>query len=142
MDVLWTLGDGRLTHEGLPEPLTGSYIQQPYPPFWWYVQGTRLITEDLPNRIDLYMSYPYPPFWWYLDTTINKLKNSGLPSVSKMGAFCNCANLQTATIPKNVKYIGDFAFNDTGLTEVTIASDCTYKDTSFPDNCTINTYPD
>ena len=136
--ITWHVINGKLTNDYLPEPLT-AVMTEPYPLFWWYVNDNKLVTELLPNPLTYYMMSPYPPFWWYVDN--NKLKNINLPPVPKMGAFSNCTNLKRATISKNVKYIGDFTFADTDITEVTIASDCSYKDTSFPDGCTINFYP-
>lgn len=56
------------------------------------------------------------------------------------GAFCYASNLKTVKIPKSVKYIGETAFRHTALTEVTIAADCKYYPTSFPDGCKINFY--
>ena len=56
------------------------------------------------------------------------------------GAFCYASNLETVKIPKSVKYIGETAFRHTALTEVTIAADCEYYPTSFPDGCKINFY--
>ena len=56
------------------------------------------------------------------------------------GAFCYASNLKTVKIPKSVKYIGETAFRHTALTEVTIAADCEYYPTSFPDGCKINFY--
>lgn len=56
------------------------------------------------------------------------------------GAFCYASNLETVKIPKSVKYIGETAFRHTALTEVTIASDCVYYPTSFPDGCSVNYY--
>ena len=47
----WHVTDNRLTHNDLPEPLTGSYIQAPYPPFWWYVENGRLTHAGLPEKI-------------------------------------------------------------------------------------------
>lgn len=44
----WIVEDNRLTNIDLPEPLTGNYIQAPYPPFWWYVENSRLKTPGLP----------------------------------------------------------------------------------------------
>lgn len=56
------------------------------------------------------------------------------------GAFCYASNLETVKIPKSVKYIGETAFRHTALTEVTIAADCKYYPTSFPEGCKINFY--
>lgn len=50
---IWYVQDGRLTHDFLSEPLTGNYIQPPYPPFWWYVENGRLTHAGLPERINL-----------------------------------------------------------------------------------------
>ena len=49
-------------------------------------------------------------------------------------------NLTSVKIPESVKYIDYLSFYDTGLTEVTIANDCVYQDSSFPAGCTINYY--
>lgn len=56
------------------------------------------------------------------------------------GAFCYASNLRTMKIPKSVKYIGETAFRHTTLTEVTIATDCVFYPTSFPEGCKINFY--
>ena len=49
---MWYVHNGRLIHGNLPEPLTGNYIQPPYPPFWWYVSNGRLTHKGLPTPID------------------------------------------------------------------------------------------
>ena len=61
-------------------------------------------------------------------------------SIYRLGAFCNARMLAMVTIPESVKYIGRFAFRNTQLQSVKIASDCVYFDTSFPDGCVIETY--
>lgn len=109
MAVVWHNIDNRLTHEYLPYPIMGTLMQDPYPPFWWYVEDSKLKNRFLGDRI-------------------------------YHGAFCNCTELKTAEIPASVKYIGDYAFYNTALTAVTIASDCEYSNTSFPPRCTINFY--
>lgn len=105
----WIVEDNRLTNIDLPEPLTGNYIQAPYPPFWWYVENGRLT-------------------------------HAGLPEKTLVGAFLGCTKLQMVEIPRSVKHIGEFAFYNTGLTNVTIANDCQYFPTSFPPNCVVNFY--
>lgn len=44
----WHVTDNKLTHDDLPEPLTGNYIQPPYPPFWWYANDGNLTHDGLP----------------------------------------------------------------------------------------------
>lgn len=56
------------------------------------------------------------------------------------GAFCWAMNLEKVVIPESCKYIGITAFRHTKLKEVTIAKDCVYFDTSFPDGCEIKFY--
>ena len=56
------------------------------------------------------------------------------------GAFCHASNLRAMKIPRSVKYIGETAFTHTTLTEVTIAADCVFYPTSFPEGCKINFY--
>lgn len=71
-----------------------------------------------------------------------KLQNSDAPQVQPIGAFNNCSNLTVVYIPPSVKKIGKYAFHNTALTGVMIAQDCEYYDTSFPDGCAVNFYPD
>lgn len=49
---LWTSDGSRLTHNDLPAPLTGEYMQRPFPPFIWYVENGRLTHVRLPSPID------------------------------------------------------------------------------------------
>jgi hypothetical protein len=58
----------------------------------------------------------------------------------KMGAFIDAYELKHINIPPSVKSIGEFTFKNTQLASVTIAKDCKYYPTSFPDDCTINFY--
>lgn len=106
---VWYVRDGRLVRDTLPEPLTGNYIQAPYPPFWWYVENGRLT-------------------------------HAGLPEKTLVGAFLGCTNLRRVVIPRSVRYIGEYTFRNTQITQVTINSNCTYSDTSFPENCTVDFY--
>lgn len=69
-----------------------------------------------------------------------KLINSSLPDIPVLGAFCNARNLTKIEIPATVKKIGRYAFTNTLLSEVTIASDCDYYDTSFPAGCVVRFY--
>lgn len=108
---------------------------------WTLDENDILTNENLPNPID--WQPPYPAGMWVLDDN-DILTNSMLPEalIDYQGAFNKCAHLVEVTIPKTVKSIGEWSFRETALTSVTIASDCTYYDTSFPENCVINFYPD
>lgn len=88
------------------------------------------------------MRKPYPKALWRIDSLINNSYpyHELLPEVPLLGAFANAVNLKTVRIPETVKTIGRYAFRNTQLTSVTIASDCEYYDTSFPDGCIINFY--
>lgn len=108
---------------------------------WNLDENDILKNQYLPTPID--WSPPYPPSVWTLNED-DILTNALLPEVliDYQGAFNKCAHLVEVTIPKTVKSIGKWSFRETALTSVTIASDCTYYDTSFPENCVINFYPD
>lgn len=70
----------------------------------------------------------------------NKLVNSDLPDTIPIGAFSDCTSLTEITIPESVKYIGPYAFYNTKLKKIKIASSCKYYDTSFPKDCEIEYY--
>ena len=72
--------------------------------------------------------------------TDNGLVNALIPQTKYVGAFADCASLRRVSIPPTVKKIGNHAFSGTALSDVTIASDCEYAPTSFPEGCIINFY--
>jgi len=92
------------------------------------ISGTYII-----DRLDI---YEYSS-WRIIN---GKLQNIDVPNIKPIGAFYNCRGLVTVYIPPTVKKIGPYAFYNTQLSQVQIASDCEYYDTSFPENCTIEYY--
>ena len=97
------------------------------------------IAGKLPKQLEWARPYPYGK--WYRDSG-GELKTRGLPNVlvDTQGAFNECPNLIYVKIPESVKRIGRYAFRDTNLKSVKIASDCTYYPTSFPIGCKIYFY--
>ena len=81
-------------------------------------------------------------FVWYTDFNTFGLPRCAVNLLETYvpTAFRGYENLTKIKIPESVKYIDYYAFYDTGLTEVTIAQDCVYQDSSFPAGCTINYY--
>ena len=141
----WTMtGDGARARDAsdidIPE------YQVPIPLAAWRIeQGVNnglpfnKLTKDIPE----YQSPP-PLSAWRIEQGIN----NGFPLNKLMGehvdfgAFSNAHNLRHVSIPKSCKKIGRYAFRNTQLSSVTIARDCVYYNTSFPDGCVVNFYPD
>ena len=48
---IWGVENDRLTHDDLAQPITGTLMQDPYPPFWWYVADDRLQNRFLPEPL-------------------------------------------------------------------------------------------
>jgi hypothetical protein len=108
----------------------------------WYIYNNN-INVDCVKPI-LFFRNPLPISAWRIQENQNNgfpYRGSFLP-IEEMGAFANAKKLKRVSIPKTVKKIGKFAFRNTQLTSVTIARDCTYYDTSFPEGCVVNFYPD
>ena len=119
------------------------------PDYNWYWNG------DTPSPISampvLYKGFtkPHPDGIWRIDDN-----NGGVPYTHKMmsilyveptvtlGAFEDAASLASVRVPITVKAIGRTAFAGTALKRVKIAADCTYEETSFPEGCVIERYPD
>lgn len=85
-----------------------------------------------------YIQEPYP-------IAVSIIRNDEYPHYAHLnpmdtGAFCWAANLEKVVIPESCKYIGVTAFRHTKLKEATIAKDCVYFDTSFPEDCEIKFY--
>lgn len=92
------------------------------------------LTEDVTiNNVTIYEHSS-----WKIEN--DKLVNTDLPEVTPIGAFCNCTSLTNVSIPESVNYIGPYAFYNTKLKKIKIASNCKYYDTSFPKDCEIEFY--
>ena len=139
---IWSQNDSY--QESLPYITLSGYSEKPdmshVKLMWNIVSG---IWEGLPYIV--LADVVSPPdmtnvkFMW--NTTPDN--NYGLPYIpylENVGAFVNCSNLVSVTIPSSVKYIDYYSFYGTGLTSVTIASDCVYFSTSFPPGCVVNFY--
>ena len=91
----------------------------------------------------LAFDYDDPPAsMWYLnheEIIVNGLMPE--PLIDDQGAFNKCAHLVEVEIPASVTSIGRYSFRETQLKKVKISSNCTYYDTSFPDECVISFYP-
>lgn len=109
--------------------------------FAWYVDEEDNLTNDELQTLLPPMQKPYPLSLWRVDNEI--LTNELIESLPlDVGAFANATQLRKVSIPKSVKKIGRYSFRNTKLTSVTIARDCEYYPTSFPDNCTVKFYPE
>jgi hypothetical protein len=93
------------------------------------------------ESVDKAITQPYPEGMWRATNT-GVLTQELLTETIDFGAFANARNLRQVSIPKSCKKIGRYAFRNTQLSSVTIASDCVYYNTSFPDGCVVNFYPD
>lgn len=116
----------------------------PYPPFFWTVNpnenngyvNIRSVTDEETKMI----SEPVPPFFW----TVNPNENHGYVGIchipnKMMGAFAN-STLQAVEVTPNLSAIGEYAFEESHISEITISDECSYYDTSFPEGCDVNTF--
>jgi hypothetical protein len=110
--IPWSMGDDGIPTNDRFIDSVDKAITQPYPKGMWRVTDTGVLTQEL------------------------------LTEKIDFGAFANARNLRQVSIPKSCKKIGRYAFRNTQLSSVTIASDCVYYNTSFPDGCVVNFYPD
>lgn len=104
---------------------------------WHFTDG---VNNDYPY-IEEVIKFDYDGIYsiWKTDSpTLSYYPYTHMPIM--LGAFNYCKDLVEVVIPESVKYIGPYAFWETGLTEVTIAADCEYFEHSFPFGCKINYY--
>ena len=111
----------------------------------WIIQDGKLTNDE-------FIALPGKPFvgdspytMWRIDPDVNNGMPFvplmiGLPVLSHTGAFMDVSTLEHVTIPRSCKTIGRFAFAGTSLRKVKIASDCTYSETSFPEDCEVEFY--
>lgn len=143
----WTSGNWSQNdsyYEGLPYITTTGYSPAPDMSnvkfIWSIISG---VYESLPyitaSGVASVPDMTDVKFIW-AQTRNNNFDLLYIEYMENIGAFTNCTDLTSVTIPASVKYIDYYSFWNTGLTSVTIASDCKYYPTSFPSGCTINFY--
>lgn len=118
--------------------VTDESMRQPYPMSFFRISNGNLTASLIP---DVQTCEGKPLVEWYVDEG-NGVTSGVLLEPSQGGAFANAINLSEVVIPKTCKKIGKYSFRNTKLTSVTIARDCEYYPTSFPDGCVVNFYPD
>ena len=167
INYIWHVKNGELICDNFYIPANSEMIK-PYPKSYFYVDGDELICDNFYIPANSEMIKPYPKAYFYVDETENLTSglipdlthvegkplfqwyideeygvvSGGLMTASLMGAFANATDLSEVVIPKTCKKIGRYSFRNTKLTSVTIARDCEYYPTSFPDGCVVNFYPD
>lgn len=109
----------------------------PYPASYFRITDNSITNVLIP---DIQLTEGRPKIQWYEDN--ENITNGFLVTPNLMGAFANAKKLSEVVIPKTCKKIGRYSFRNTKLTSVTIARDCEYYPTSFPDGCVVNFYPD
>ena len=128
-----------------------KYGDLPYQNEWQSLKSSEIFPNQLwrqiNNDIPYSINHPQVKTSEILPSTVWQQKKGELPYTlfakeKLFGSFCYAMNLTSIQIPKSVKKIGPYAFTYTSLKEVTIASDCTYSETTFPKDCIINFYPD
>lgn len=107
----------------------------------WIISDNQIINTDFITLPQKPFDGDSPNMMWKL-YGVSTLRSPLMIAPPLLGAFANASNLSQVSIPRSVKFIGKTAFRGTQLTSVTIASDCTYFDTSFPEGCAVNFYPD
>lgn len=121
-----------ITADILPTPVGW---QTPYPNGIWYVDNHKLCNSELPSKLSY--AEPYPFSMWYLNTEVGHLHDSAIPFPIIVDAFRNCTNLKNIKVSTSVKSIGKLSFENTAVTSVKLAGDCTYYSTTFPQDCVV-----
>lgn len=128
-----------------PADLASLTVELSLPGQWYFDEDGNLTNTDFITLPSMPFVGDSPLTEWRIDPDIN----NGMPYVPLMlclpvlahtGAFMDCANLSYVEIPHSCKSIGRYAFAGTALKKVKIAADCTYYDTSFPEDCEIEFY--
>ena len=132
--TFYLTADERITADALPNMLKGS---TPYPYGIWYMRNPKqLHAGAMPDP--LYWSAPYLPSVWHIDEELERPDFSAPPINDLLGSFANANGLNILAVNRSLQSIGQYSFRNTALEEVTIPSECTYEETSFPDECVVN----
>lgn len=151
----WIIRDNVLTESEFNSDI--AFPVYPLPLALWRVDNE--LHTGLQNEVN-FPSYPLAPALWrvtergletgffhrspeeneYWEIADGELKDKQAPDPIYLGAFANNPTLISVTIPRSVKSIGRYAFYNTGINHVTIASDCHYYATSFPHGTIVEFY--
>lgn len=134
-EYIWHIKNGELTCDNFYK-VSDEEFKPPYPDAYFRIKNSVITNNLIP---ELQHKQGRPAAQWYINSR-KGLINDAIPDKNLKGSFANARNLNKVKIPDSVKFIGEYAFRNTQLTEVMIASDCTYFPTSFPDGCRVIYY--
>lgn len=124
-------------YEGTQEYFWSAGITNDRGDLWELNNSGKLILEGIHEEVLPDEENPSAT-QWYLNESgqlrmrcMRELKND-------LGAFNNNPNLTSVIFPESIESIGKLAFNNTGLTEVTLPEFCIYYPSSFPSNCIVH----
>ena len=96
---------------------------------------------DTPSVLVCKRPHPNVLFWLDYTDVLDGYPNHGQEYMG-FGACSNIPTLEEVEIPESVKFIDDYAFYNSGIKKVKIASDCIYFRHSFPRGTRIAFYKD
>lgn len=132
---IWGVADGHYPDKSTF--LSNADFEAPYSSFLWAINTNKAPT--LPCHLDTAMlCEPYPVRLWCVGGDDYPRRGSSL-DVEPMGAFRNATDLSKIKIAYSVKSLGNFSFQNTNLHTVKINGECTYSDTTFPNECVVRT---
>lgn len=109
-----------------------TYTEKEVAGTWSYVASTTTETDYDYYEVELYVNSDvtnFPNNLFYSDQNITSVEfdtysitsiEDGVDKVS--GAFCDCGNLASITLPDNLEYLGACAIYDTAITSITLPS--------------------
>ena len=127
--MAWIIENGILTEPEQAVPV--DFPSYPLVPALWRVTANGPTTGFHKNP-------PVQNKAWVIGE--NGLQTKSMSDPIYLGAFANQPTLVNVSIPSTVKSIGRYAFYNTGINHVKIASDCHYYATSFPPGTIVEFY--
>lgn len=117
-----SIWEGSLTYPMIPYPSGVFNSFDDYPEFSFWRPINEIPTHPFPSGIFTIYN-DYPKYYFGREELF-------------FGAF-NSSPLKEIKGGNNLESIGKYSFRNTELTAVTLPQDCTYYNTSFPEDCTV-----
>lgn len=118
-------------------PIIQDDFVEPLPVSYWKIKLDGLGVGLMPYLQDSYID-PLPYGLFRMNDGDKSIYHKLMPEMADyIGAFEGCSSLIRIKTPNSLQKLGKKAFKDAGIRKIKLPQNCTYYNTTFPEDCNV-----